>query len=128
MTDLPLDPATVDISHLAKQLHLAFTRRAWKELVVRAETDEWTYAQFLGSLLLEETAQRRNTRIQRSVRRAAFPLLQTLEDFDFSLQTTVKQALLGSFLGPDFVSEGRNVILYGKTGRGKTHLATAIAY
>ena len=128
VTDLPFDPATVDISHLAKQLHLAFMRRAWKDVVSRAETEEWTYTQFLASLLLEETAQRRNTRIQRSVRRARFPVLRTLEDFDFSLQTTVKQALLGSFLGPDFVSEGRNVILYGKTGRGKTHLATAIAY
>ena len=36
--------------------------------------------------------------------------------------------LLGSYLGPDFVTEGRSLILYGKTGRGKTHLAVAIGY
>jgi hypothetical protein len=36
--------------------------------------------------------------------------------------------MLGSYLGPDFVTEGRNLILHGKTGRGKTHLAVAIAY
>ncbi len=29
---------------------------------------------------------------------------------------------------PDFVAEGRSLILYGKTGRGKTHLAVAIGY
>src|SRR5882762_1159969 len=32
------------------------------------------------------------------------------------------------YLGPDFVTEGRSLILYGKTGRGKTHLAVAIGY
>lgn len=30
--------------------------------------------------------------------------------------------------GPDFVTEGRSLILCGKTGRGKTHLAVAIGY
>jgi DNA replication protein DnaC len=31
-------------------------------------------------------------------------------------------------LGPDFVTEGRSLILHGKEGRGKTHLAIAIGY
>jgi DNA replication protein DnaC len=35
---------------------------------------------------------------------------------------------IGSLLVPDFVTEGRSVILAGKPGRGKTHLAIAIAY
>jgi hypothetical protein len=32
------------------------------------------------------------------------------------------------YLGPDFVTEGRSLIFYGKTGRGKTHLGVAIGY
>ena len=36
--------------------------------------------------------------------------------------------MLGSALAPDFVTEGRSLILMGKPGRGKTHLAVAIAY
>ena len=36
--------------------------------------------------------------------------------------------LLGSYLAPDFVTDGRSLILHGKTGRGKTHLSVAIAY
>ena len=36
--------------------------------------------------------------------------------------------MLGSALAPDFVTEGRCLILLGKPGRGKTHLAVAIAY
>jgi DNA replication protein DnaC len=36
--------------------------------------------------------------------------------------------VLGSYLGPDFVNEGRSLILHGKEGQGKTHLAVAIGY
>src|SRR5438874_3765097 len=51
-----------------------------------------------------------------------------MEEFDFSLQSTLRLALLGSYLGPELVSEGRSLMLHGKTGRGKTHLAVAIGY
>jgi DNA replication protein DnaC len=40
----------------------------------------------------------------------------------------VRVTMLGSALSPDFVTEGRSLILMGKPGRGKTHLAIAIAY
>ena len=36
--------------------------------------------------------------------------------------------MLGSALAADFITEGRSLILAGKPGRGKTHLAIAIAY
>jgi DNA replication protein DnaC len=78
--------------------------------------------------LAEEIAQRKNTRINREVRSAKFPFLKTIDDFDFSLQSTLRLALLGSYLGPELVSEGRCLVLYGKTGRGKTHIAVSIAY
>ena len=44
------------------------------------------------------------------------------------MRTALRQSLLGSYLGPDFVTEGRSLIFYGKTGRGKSHLAVAIGY
>ena len=40
----------------------------------------------------------------------------------------MRLALLGSALSADFVTEGRSLVLLGKPGRGKTHLAVAIAY
>ena len=73
-------------------------------------------------------AHRAQTRVERSVRKARFPFLRTTEDFDFTFQTSVRLQLLGSYLGPELVTEGRNLILYGPSGTGKTHLAVAIAY
>ena len=113
---------------LFRRLNLAHTRRIYQEVADRAEKENWTYRDFLAVLLAEEVAHRKQTRLQRCTRGAHFPFLKTIDEFDFSLQTTLRQSLLGSYLGPDFVTEGRSLILYGKAGRGKTHLAIAIGY
>src|SRR5438128_795061 len=55
-------------------------------------------------------------------------LMGSTSDFNFTYQSTIRLSLLGSALSHDFVTEGRCLILYGKPGRGKTHLAVAIAY
>src|SRR5687767_4142439 len=113
---------------MLKRLHLANARRVWRDLVVRAEKEQWGFRDFLAVLVAEEVAQRQQTRVQRLSRRATFPFLKTIEDFDFTYQSTVRLSLLGSALSPDFVTEGRSLVLTGKPGRGKTHLAVAMAY
>jgi DNA replication protein DnaC len=121
-------PVDTDLDALLKRLHLANTRRVWRQLVEQAEKEEWSYRDFLGLLVAEEIAQRQQTRLGRLSRRARFPFLKTIDDFDFTYQSTVRLALLGSALSPDFITEGRSLILLGKPGRGKTHLAVAVAY
>ena len=120
-TDVPLD-------ELLKRLHLANARRIWRELCSRAEREQWSYEAFLATLVAEEIAQRKGTRLRRVTASARFPFLKTIDDFDFTFQSTLRLAMLGSYLSPDFVTEGNNLILRGEAGRGKTHLAIAIAY
>ena len=119
MTDqLHFDPETVDLDALFKRLHLANARRNWRSLCQRAEEGGWSPRKLLGVLVAEEMTHRAGTRVARGVRKADFPFIRTIEDFDFSLQSTVKLPMLGSYLGPELVSEGRNLVLLGKTGRG----------
>ena len=111
-----------------RRLNLAHTRRIYQEVAARAEKESWSYRDFLALLLAEEVARRKQTRLQRCTRSAHFPFLKTIEEFDFTLQSTLRESVIGSYLGLDFVAEGRSLILHGKTGRGKTHLAVAIGY
>jgi DNA replication protein DnaC len=97
-------------------------------MVQRAEKEQWSYNHLLQTLFSEEVAHRRGTRLARAVRAAGFPFLRTIEEFNFTYQSTLRLTTMGSFLTPDFVTEGRSLILLGRPGRGKTHLAIAIAY
>ena len=119
---------TGDLDAMLKRLHLPTIRRLYPELALRAEAEGISYRDFLETLAAEEVAHRAQTRITRSVRRARFPYLRTVDEFDFTFQTSVRMQMLGTLLGPELVSEGRSAIFSGPPGRGKTHLAVAVAY
>jgi DNA replication protein DnaC len=119
---------TLDLEALLRRLHLPTVRRLYSELAQRAEKEEMSYRDYLATLMGEEVAHRIQTRIQRAVRRAKFPFLKTIEEFNFTFQSSVRLSLLGSYLGPELVTEGRGLIFTGPTGTGKTSLGVAIAY
>lgn len=118
----------IPVDDLLKRLHLANTRHRWRQFVQHAEKEDWSYEKFLATLVAEEVAHRQQTRLGRVARSAGFPFLKTIDEFDFTLQSALRLNMLGSYLTADFVTEGRSLILMGKPGRGKTHLAIALAY
>ena len=123
-----MNTAEIPVEALLKRLHLANARRIYRDLARRAEEEGWSHLDYLAILVAEEIAHRQQTRLGRLSRRAGFPFLKTVDDYNFTYQSTVKLSLLGSALSPDFVTDGRCLVFSGKPGRGKTHLAVAIAY
>jgi DNA replication protein DnaC len=117
-----------DLDGMLRRLHLPTVRRLYGELATRAETDGMSYRTYLETLMAEEIAHRAETRLTRAVRQAHFPFLRTIDDFNFTFQTALKLQMLGSYLGPELVTEGRNAIFSGPSGTGKSHLCIAIAY
>jgi len=113
---------------MLRRLHLPTVRRLYSELALRAESDGMSYHTYLETLVAEEIAHRAETRVTRAVRKARFPFLRTIDDFTFSFQTALKLQMLGSYLGPELVTEGRSALFSGPSGTGKSHLAIAIAY
>jgi DNA replication protein DnaC len=120
--------AEVELDGMLRRLHMPTVRRLWSDLQARAEQEGMRYADYLQVLVGEEIAHRSQTRISRMTHRARFPFLRTIEEFDFAYQSGLRRELLGSYLGPEFVPEGRSLLLYGPSGVGKTHVAIAIAY
>lgn len=123
-----MNPNDIDLDALFKRLHTPTMRRLYEEYAARAAAENWTHRDYLALLVAEEVAHRNDTRIQRSARQARFPFIKTIENFDFLFQSSLKRQKLGPYLGPELVTEGRNLILSGPPGRGKTHLAVAIGY
>lgn len=111
-----------------KRLNLPTIRRRCAELEAEAIRGNWGYNEYLLRLVDEEIAHRQETRIARATHRAHFPFLKTLEEFDFTFQRSLQRKALGPYLGPELVSGGRNLILCGPPGVGKTALCIALAY
>src|ERR1700746_1483008 len=87
---------------LFRRLNLAHTRRIYQDVADRAEKENWTYRDFLAVLLAEGGAHSKQTRLERFTRKAHFPFFKTIDEFDFSLQSGLRQPLFAAYLGPDF--------------------------
>lgn len=113
-----MNVADIDLDGLLKRLHLPTIRRLYGEYSVRAASEGWSHRDLLAALVAEEVAHRNDTRIRKGARNAHFPFDKTIEEFDFVFQSTVRRQRLGPYLGPELVSEGRNLVLsYPVTGR-----------
>jgi DNA replication protein DnaC len=123
-----MNPGDIDVYKLLKRLHLPTIARLLAEYDLRAAKEGWSHRDFLALLVAEEVAHRNDTRITKAARHAHFPYLKTIEEFDFVFQSSLRRQQLGPYLGPELVTEGRNLVLSGKPGRGKTHMAIAVAY
>ena len=66
----------------------------------------------------------RASKIQISV--SAFPFEKTLEDFDFDFQPSINKVQLLDFQSLRFMDNKENILFFGSSGVGKTHLAVAI--
>lgn len=52
-----------------------------------------------------------------AVRKARCPFLRTMEEFNFTFQTALRLQMLGSYLGPELVSQGRTRSSAARMGR-----------
>ncbi len=91
-----------------------------------AAAKEWSYSHFLGYLLEGEITFRRQKRVRLSLQFSNLPYQKTLEEFDFEQQPSVDPRLIDELATGRFLAEGRNLVLLGPPGVGKTHLAIAL--
>lgn len=109
------------------ELGLMVARDHLDGVAQRAAAEQWSYTYFLGHLLDSELLERQRKRIALNLQFAKLPYIKRLTDFDFSAQPSIDKRLVEELATGRYMEEGRNVILLGAPGVGKTMLAIGLA-
>lgn len=120
---------TIDhIERILMELKLHGVRASWRGRVKEALAGDVAYEDFISLILADESEYRRNRRVTRLTKRAAFRQAASPESIDFTTARGLDKKLVADLTGCRFVMDGTNVIVEGPTGVGKTFLASAIGH
>ncbi len=117
-----------DLVKLLSYLKLPYIRENHEDVAKVAARKQWTHIQFLRELSHQEANLRKDRAIQRIIKIARFPVIKTLDQFDWSWPKKINQAQIQNLFRLKFIEDKSNVIFIGGVGLGKTHIATALGY
>ena len=119
------DGATLPL--LLKELKLPTMRKLWEEQAKNALQEGWSPPKYLTRLCEYESAERESRRLGRHLQESCLPRGKGLEGFDFSRTEGLnKSQIMGLGRGELWIKEAMNVLLFGPSGVGKSHLACGI--
>lgn len=109
-----------------KALNLSHMSANLGSLLRQARENGTSHEEFLLNITEVELQMRAENRLKRKLREAKFPLLKTLEQFDYGSAPGLDKRLMRELESGEYLRSHRNIIFTGKTGTGKTHLATGL--
>jgi DNA replication protein DnaC len=109
-------------------LNLPFMLENYQPFAQSAADKQWSHLEYFSELLCGEAAAREDRRVQRRIVHARFPVLKTLDQFDWNWPEKINRLLIQNLFHLDFVSQRANVVFISRTGLGKSHLMTALGY
>ncbi len=109
-----------------KTLKLSTMSTQLDEHIRQAREAQHSYEEFLLGITDVEVQTRGEHRLQRRLKEAKFPLMKPLETFQFEKAVGLDARQIQHLCTGEYLSQCRNVILLGKSGTGKTHLATGL--
>jgi DNA replication protein DnaC len=113
-------------SHL-KRLRLPFITQSYVRLAREASAHNQTFQDYLLALLEGEVQQRDDNAQKLRLTKAHFPVIKTLDQFEFAALPSLNKALVLELSRGNYIPKKENVIFIGSYGTGKTHLAISLA-
>ena len=110
-----------------RELHLPRFREGFEDLARRAVQESLSYEQYLGELADQVYQMRRMNRIEHWLRESDLPLDKSLSRFDMKRLPAKVARQAWTLRDGAFVDARENVLAFGRSGSGKTHLLCGIA-
>ncbi len=112
-----------------KNLKLSSFNLYWQDSNETAVKNNWEYSQYLSHLCSLEIQKREQNRLTRRIKESSLPSGKTLSNFNFKANMSINSAQINAIAGSDsWIKKANNIIIFGPSGVGKTHIAAAIAY
>jgi len=118
----------IDIKKELSHLKLPYIRENYEDAAKHAARKNWTYIEFLEELVKKESGFRWDRFIKRRVNAARFPVIKTLDNFEWTWPAKINRAQVQNFFHLNFIKDKSNIVFIGGVGLGKTHLASALGY
>lgn len=109
-----------------RQLKLSTIRHNLDAHLRLAQSKSLTYLEFLKGLISEELKGREESNYRRRLKSARFPVVKTLDEFDFAFQPSVPGDKILQLKDCRWVANAVNLLFAGQSGTGKSHLAIAL--
>lgn len=116
------------LSHHLEYLKLPFLQQHHAALAQQSAEQHWDHIEYLRRLIEGQYVERRQRVIERRVKAARFPVIKTLEQFQWDWPKKINRLQVQNLFRLEFVAQKANVVLLGNVGLGKSHLATALGY
>jgi DNA replication protein DnaC len=98
------------------------------DFLARATKARWSPHQMLEQLVQSEAAERSRRSLERRLRLSGIKSFKPMADFDWAWPTKIERDVIERALTLDFLQEGRNLVLVGTNGLGKTMIAQNIGH
>src|SRR5260370_4487531 len=109
-------------------LKLTYFRECHQSLAKEAVEKNWTQLDFLSRLVEGETLRRKDRATQRRIQAARFPVIKTLEQFNWAWPKNINRAQVQNLFRLSFLKDKANVIFMVAAVLVKTHLTAAWSY
>ena len=110
------------------QIGLRVTAENLDDFLARATKGRWSPHMILEELCQAELRERIRRSLERRLRLSGIKRFKPMADFDWDWPKKIDRDIIERALTLDFIREGRNLILIGANGLGKTMIAKNIAY